>query len=67
VSRKSRKFKGLGAGKGIGMKKHAKSGNNQISPKLRHKMKREAEANEQKASEPLPYTSIAEALADRKR
>ena len=65
MTRKSRKYKGHGTGKGMGMKKHAKSGNNQISPKLRHKMKREAEANEQKANEPLPYSSVQEALDDR--
>ena len=50
---------------GMGNKKHGASGwKNGVgkSPKLRHALKREAEANERKASKPLPYKSVTEAL-----
>lgn len=52
-------------GGGMGMRKHGKSGwknGSGKSPKLRHALKREAEANEKKAKDPLPFSSVPDAF-----
>lgn len=57
------KSRGLGASS-IGAHKHATSGKTPKSPKLRHKLMLEAQRNERKAPQPLPYDSVDKVFKD---
>ena len=58
MTRKHRKYKN---GHGMGMSKHRESGNNQISPRLKHAMERDARKNCSKAR---PTTCIYRTVSD---